>query len=226
LNKNSLMKQILAVLLFTLLVLIGSQINFSSVLGAENQAFTLFQFFGAIPGLLLGPLFGAIAVFSAELIKFIVFGTELNWINVFRLFPMILAAIYFGSKKMNLTAFISIACMALFIMHPIGQQAWIYSLYWLIPLGAMLFTKNLFFKSLGATFTAHSIGSIVWLYSFPSTPEFWLMLIPIVAIERLLFASGISISYIAFNTLLSRIEHILPFEIDSKYVLNRKTLGF
>ncbi|MBN2127395.1 MAG: hypothetical protein JW703_03305 [Candidatus Diapherotrites archaeon] len=224
-EKNNVMKKVLAVLLFTALVLIGSQINFSPILGAENQSFTFFQFFGAIPGLLLGPLFGAIAVFGAELIKFVVFGTELSWVSVFRLFPMVLAALYFGSKKMNLTAFISVACMALFIMHPVGQQAWIYSLYWLIPLIAMIFTKNLFFKSLGATFTAHAIGSTIWIYSFPSTPEFWLLLIPVVAVERLLFASGISVSYIVFNTVLSKIEHILPIEIDSKYVFSKKMIG-
>ncbi len=224
-DNDSVFKKVLTVLFFTIIVLIGSQINFSQIMGSSAQYFTFFQFFGAIPGLLLGPLFGGVSVFVAELLKTIVFGKSFDLISVLRLFPMVFATIYFGSKKFNASALISIACMVLFITHPVGQQAWVYSLYWLIPIGAMIFSKRLFFKSLGATFTAHAIGSTIWLYTFQTTPSFWLMLIPIVAVERLLFASGISVSYLVFNTVLSKLEDKLPFEIDSKYVLSRKMVG-
>ncbi len=143
--------------------------------------------------------------------------------------PMLFAAFYFGAIKKSLHKKISIIipliCMALFMVHPIGREAWVYSLYWLIPVIAKLFSKNLFFRSLGATFTAHAIGSTIWLYSIPMTSMQWLGLIPIVALERLLFAIGISVSFIAVNTVLHKIEHIIPKEIvsiDKKYILSKK----
>ena len=37
------------------------------------------------------------------------------------------------------------------------------------------------------------------------TAEAWLLLIPVVAFERGLFAAGISVSHVLFNTILSRI---------------------
>jgi len=49
-----------------------------------------------------------------------------------------------------------------------------------------------------------------------------MMLIPIVAYERFLFALGISGSYIAFNTALSRVEAVAKsgmVAIDRRYVL-------
>ena len=39
-------------------------------------------------------------------------------------------------------------------------------------------------------------------------PAFWLALIPVVAFERFMFASGISISYVALNALFARVEAI------------------
>jgi hypothetical protein len=50
--------------------------------------------------------------------------------------------------------------------------------------------KNIFFTSLGSTFTAHAVGSVIWLYTIPMTAGMWLALIPIVALERLCFATG------------------------------------
>jgi hypothetical protein len=224
---ESLRKKLIAFFLFTLMVLIGYQINFSQILGGGEvkQYFTFFQFFGPITAGFLGPVIGAGAVLFAEVIRLISLG-NIEWISFLRLFPMVFAAIYFGSKKFNASAFISIICMALFVLHPIGGQVWFYSLYWLIPVIAMFFKERLFFKSLGATFTAHSIGSIIWLYSFPSEPSLWLSLIPVVAIERGLFALGITFSYIAFTTVLSKATDLVSVKIDSKYVFSRKMLGF
>ena len=94
-------KRIIFLAIFTVLVLIGKQINFSPLVGAENQFFTLFQFFGPIAGGFLGAIFGAIVVLFAELIDFFVVGKEATLVNILRLSPMIFAAYYFGSKKKN-----------------------------------------------------------------------------------------------------------------------------
>jgi len=220
-------KRIMFFVLFAALVLIAKQINFSSILGAENQAFTLFQFFGPIAGSFLGPVIGAGAILVSQVSEMLLFGKAFDFIALFRLTPMIFAAAYFGfyaKKQFNYTAVIPLLAMIAFLLHPVGQQAWVYSLYWLIPVIATVFSKRLFFRSLGSTFTAHSIGSVVWLYTFPSTPEFWLLLIPIVAVERLLFALGISVSFIGFTTVLSKLENFIPekvLSIDKRYTLSK-----
>ena len=199
------------VMLFSLLVLAADNMNFSPILGgAANKSFTMFQFLGPIAGGFLGAGAGAVSVLLAEVISFFWLGKAVNMLNIILLAPMLFATAYFAmySRGKFAGAAISLACMAAFIAHPVGQQAWLYSLYWLVPAIALALPEHLFLRSLGSTFTAHSIGSVVWLYAFPSTAAFWLALIPVVAVERLLFASGISISYVALNALFARVEAI------------------
>ena len=213
------------VMLFSLLVLAADNINFSAILGgAANQSFTLFQFIGPVAGGFLGAAAGALSVLLAEVISFVWLGKEANLVNILRLAPMLFAAIYFAkyARGKFAGALVSLVCMAAFIAHPVGQQAWVYSLYWLIPAIALALPEHLFLRSLGSTFTAHSIGSVIWLYAFPSTAVFWLALIPVVAVERLLFASGISISYVALNAVFARVEAIAKsgfVAVDQRYSL-------
>jgi len=221
-------KKLFFVLIFGIIALIAYQINFSSLLGVENQSFTLFQFFGPIAGAFLGPLFGAASVLTAELINFLVIGKAFSVINLFRLAPMLLAAYYFGRKDSKLVALVPIACMILFVLHPVGGEAWYYSLYWVIPLVATFFPKKLFLKSLGTTFTAHAVGSTLFLYTIPTSALLWQGLIPVVAFERILFALGITASYIGMNTVLARVEHLFPnkvLEVNQKYILSKKLFG-
>lgn len=219
-------KGIIFLVLFAVISFIALNMNFSPLLGTENQNFTFFQFFAPIAAGFLGPVVGVLSILLTEVANFFIAGKSLDLINIFRLTPMLFAAYYFGvyGKKKNLVAAIPIICMALFMLHPVGQQVWFYSLYWLIPLGAKIFKNNLFLRSLGTTFTAHAIGSVIFLYTIPTDPGLWAMLIPIVAFERGLFASGIAVSYIGFNTVLSKLESILPkklINIERKYVLSK-----
>jgi len=212
------------VLLFSAAALFASGINFSQALGAPNQTFTLFQFMGPIAGGFLGAGAGVLSVLLAQAISFVLMGKEIELINVLRLLPMLFAALYFAkySKGKLTQAIVPLACMALFIAHPIGQQAWVYSLYWLIPVIVLVLPENLFLRSLGSTFTAHAIGGIIWLYFIPTNPAFWMALIPIVAFERTLFALGITGSYYAFNTVLAKAEAAAKsgvLSIDRRYVL-------
>tara|TARA_Y100000310_G_C20538308_1_gene741985 strand:- start:330 stop:1043 length:714 start_codon:yes stop_codon:yes gene_type:complete len=199
-------KRVIFLLLFFVLVLVGKKINFSAVVGADSQFFTLFQFFGPIAGSFLGPLFGGVAVLFSQLADYLIVGKEWSIVNLARLLPMLFAVYYFGSKKKIWGAVIPIICMLLFVIHPVGQQVWFFSLYWLIPvLGKLLpkkFPGQLFLKSYGATFTAHAVGGALWIYTVPSTPGMWLSLIPVVAVERFWFGLGIAGSYVVFNTTL------------------------
>jgi hypothetical protein len=209
-------------LIFGVAALIAARINFSQVLGAENQTFTLFQFFGPVAASFIGPVLGLGAILASEIANIILLGKSFTLFEIARLFPMLFAAYYFAKGKNPLGIALPLVCMALFIMHPVGGQAWYYSLYWLIPVAAAFFPQKLFLRSLGATFTAHAVGTTVFLYTLPSTPAFWVALIPIVAFERLMFASGISISYVALNTFLAKIEQKLELKsitLDKRYVL-------
>jgi hypothetical protein len=217
-------KQIFFILLFSLLVLIGSQLNFSPILGAENQSFTFFQFFGPTAGAFLGPVIGAASVLLAELVNFVFVGKEVSIINLFRLAPMILAAAYFGTrnKDQRLVAAVPLLAMLAFWMHPVGQQAWYYALYWLIPIIATL-SPRLISKSVGATFTAHAVGSVAFLYAVPTTAALWIGLIPVVAFERGLFSLGIAVSYLVLNTVMAKLE-VPVFDVDPRYVISKKLL--
>jgi len=196
-------KRIIFLLVFFALVLIGKKINFSPVIGAEKQFFTLYQFFGPTAGAFLGPVFGGIAVFFAQVADYLIVGKEWTWINTLRMLPMIFAVIYFANKRKYWTAIVPAICMVLFMVHPVGRQVWFYSLYWLIPILGSLFPKKfLLLRSLGATFTAHAVGGVLWLYTIPMEAGAWVSLIPIVAFERILFAIGIAGSYVVFNTVL------------------------
>lgn len=225
-------KRTIFLLVFFVLVLISKKINFSALVGTESQFFTVFQFFGPIAGSFLGPVFGIVAVFFSQLVDFFIVGKEASWINLLRFLPMLLAVYYFGSKKKILGTAVPIICILLFVIHPVGQQAWVYSLFWLIPvLGKILPKKipgQLFFKSYGATFTAHAIGTVLWIYTIPSTPGMWITLLPITAYERFLFGLGIAGSYVVFNTTLDYVVNKwkvnLPVKVlflDRKYNLFR-----
>jgi len=204
-NKIFTKKRIIFMLLFFVLVLIGKQINFSPLVGQESQFFTLFQFFGPTAGAFLGPVFGGVAVLLSQIADFLILGKAWSLVSILRFLPALFAVYYFGTKKKYLSAFIAPICIILFVLHPVGSQAWPYTLYWLIPIASILpnkFPGKLIFRSLGATFTAHAIGSVIWIYTVPMTAGQWVGLIPVVAYERVLFGLGIAGSYIIFNSVL------------------------
>jgi len=210
-------KRVIFIAIFTILVLLGKQINFSPLVGADNQFFTLFQFFGPIAGGFLGSVFGVIAVLFAELIDFFIVGKETTLINVLRLTPMLFAAYYFGTKKKNLSILVPIIAITAFISHPVGREVWFFTLFWTIPIIAKLlpqkYSNSLISRSLGATFTAHAVGGAFWIWTVPMAAGQWVALIPIVIYERLLFAAGIAVSYVAFNALFDKVIDKLKISV-------------
>jgi len=222
-------KRVVFLLIFLVLVFVGKRINFSSVVGMDNQFFTLFQFFGPIAGSFLGTVFGLSVVLGSQILDILINGNHFTLITILRLTPMLFAVYYFSTKNKS-TFIVPLLAMFLFIAHPIGKTVWFYTLYWLIPIIVKLLPKKysnmLFLKSLGSTFTAHSIGSVIWIWTIPMTAEQWILLIPVVAIERFLFSIGISGSYITFNTvldwLISKFRLKTSFgviNIDKRYII-------
>ncbi len=211
-------------LLFSALVLIADNINFSKVVGSSAQYFTFFQFIGPVAGGFLGAGVGVLSVLLAETVSFAMLGKSVELINILRLTPMLFAAFYFAkySKGKLAQAIVPLACMVLFSLSPIGSQVWYFSLFWLIPLVALLLPEHLLLRSIGSTFTAHAVGGVIWVYFVPTTPAYWVALIPIVLMERSLFALGIAGSYYTLNTVLSRVEAITKsglISLDRRYVL-------
>lgn len=191
---------------------------------SSNQYFTLVQLFGPTVGAFLGPLLGAGIVLVAELFSFAFNAKEFTLLNVLRLSPMLFATAYFAlyAKKSKIGALVPLACAVLFVLHPIGAQAWPFALFWLIPFAATLLPNNLLLRSYGATFSAHAVGGVLWIYTLPTTPAYWMALIPVVLLERSVFAAGISASYYLVSTVASRVEAIRKsalVKIEPQYAL-------
>jgi len=78
-------------------------------------------------------------------------------------------------------------------------------------------------RSLGATFTAHAVGGAIWIWVFNLPAAVWISLIPVVIMERGIFALGISASYILMNNVLAYLssKKLIPIGItlDKKYLL-------
>lgn len=197
------LKHILFVILFAILGFVALQVPVARIVGSD-QNFTLFDFFAPVTGLFLTSIPGALSVLLVKIVDIIYIKHQVDWVSIARLAPLPLAAWYFGSQFRG-RAGVALVCMVLFILHPIGREAWQYSMYWWIPVLAVFFPQSLFFRSLGSTFTAHAVGGVVFLYAFNLPASLWLGLIPVVFVERMLFAGGIWLSFFIFNYAL----HIL-----------------
>lgn len=202
--KEKTKKAIIFVALFTVIGGVASLIPFTNIVGSDT-AFNFFDFIGPVSGMFIGSVYGALSVFFVKLINFLIAGEALETSAIIRFFPMMFAAMYMGMKNKKLAATVPVVCMIMFWLHPEGRQVWFYALYWLIPVAAVFFKKRLILNSLGATFTAHSVGSVAFLYAFNLPAEVWIALIPIVWMERGLMALGVWASYAVFNTLTDKI---------------------
>ena len=181
-------------------------IPLSQILGAADSNFTAFDLMSPIPTAFLGPIAGIAAILISKLTALMATGKAVDLFTFARVLPPIAAGIffYYYNKKSGLMPkvahlLIPIAAMALFMLHPaiFGTVAMAYPLYWLIPIAVAFLPNFTIFRALGATFTQHAVGAIIFLYTIPAIqePNFWIGLIPIVALERFFFALGITGSY-------------------------------
>ncbi len=214
-------KKLAFLLLFVGLVFVATQVELTKMWGTEGQMFTLYEFIGPLPAAFLGPVFGAVAIIFARGADLLINGAQFTLFDIARIFTMVFAAWYFVNYRKNYAMLaVPAIAMIMFFLHPVGSQAWYYALYWLIPIAAFFVHENLWLRSLGATFTAHAVGSIAFLYTFPTTPDLWLMLIPVVAVERMVFATGIAASFYVFNTALDKFFSAdKNISIDKRYSL-------
>ena len=179
--------------------LVGSQmIWFSGV----NSVLPLAGAFGGV--------MGAGLIFVLRQLIHLVFFKTLSLSFLALCIPGFCASLYWATNHSIVRVGLPLACMGLFIAHPVGAQAIVYSLYWLIPVALYLVPqKSLFLQALGSTFIAHAVGSVIWLYTVPMTAGMWMGLMPIVLIERLLFALGMVVAHRLLSSIFGTIDKVV-----------------
>lgn len=225
--KKELSKKILFIFIFALIGFGAMQVPFSKLVGVQNIKFSLFDFYGPIAGAFIGSIWGLATVILMQIGNWAFHGFATDMGTIIRFFPVLFAVLYFA-KNTKWTLAIPIIAMIVFWAHPEGRAAWYYALYWTIPLIMHAFRDRFIFaRALGATFTQHSVGGALWIWTFNMSADKWIGLIPIVWKERGLMAIGIALTYMLFNYLMSvvlkktKIE--LPFvTLHSRYSARSK----
>lgn len=225
-------------LVFVILGIIALQIPVNVLEGAKVK-FTLFDLFAPITGAFLGSVVGVFAVLLMQAFNLVIHGfsgvqpdSTLKLIATLRFLPLVFGVLYFSAPVMrdslkgsrSLLLIVPLLSIIAFVMHPIGRTVWYYSLFWLIPIVVWpIRGRFLLARALGSTFTAHAVGGAVWIWAFNLPAAVWISLIPVVALERAIFALGICASYVLMNNVLSYLSSIRlideSFKIDKKYVL-------
>ncbi len=207
-SKSGAKQNLYAFVICVTLGFLALQIPFTNIIGT-TKSFTLFDILAPVMGALWGMTVGLSSVLFINLFNLVMKG-DFSTGALIRLVPVLFAVYYFARRSRS-SAWIGLVCMALFIAHPIGRQAWMYSLYWLIPLFTQLLgRRNAALSALGATFTQHAVGSVAFLYAFSFTPAYWKALIPVVAGERMVFAIGITLSYVLLQSVVSALKLRVP----------------
>lgn len=161
-----------------------------------------------------GGVFGAGLVFLVrQLVHLLCFKTiSLSFLAL--CIPGFCASLYWSTKNAFVRLLLPLACMVLFVVHPVGGQAFVYSLYWLIPVVLYFVSqRSLFLTALGSTFVAHAVGSVIWCYTVPMTPQMWMALMPVVALERTLFALGMAVAYRVITFIFGVIDQVAQHEV-------------
>lgn len=108
-----------------------------------------------------------------------------------RRLPLLFATAALQKRSFLLYVVLPVSMMVLFIADPVGRSVFYYSFFWFVPIGLYSFFKDsLLLRSFAASFIAHAIGSVVWLYTTSIPAEIWTALMPIVPIERAFIALG------------------------------------
>lgn len=216
-------KNILFMAIFAIAGFIALQIPVAQLEGSRAQ-FTIYDAFAPIAGSFIGSIPGVIAVFLMQFLNFLIHGARIEDTGtIVRFFPMLFAVLYFAKKREFNLVIPAVAIMA-FVLHPVGRGVWYFSLFWTIPMVAHFFHERfLFARALGSTFTAHAVGGALWMWTFSLPAPVWNSLIPVVIAERLVFALGVTGSFVLVNNLLGLLEKKrilnLGFHVDQKYLV-------
>jgi len=187
---NNYLKKLSHIGLISSLIKMASFFKVSFIVGSYVAFFSATSMIMPLTGLFGGIGSSSGVFFVSMIIRLLCIGS-LPFKYLAYHIPGLFAAFYLGSSSWLVRLLVPIVCMVLFMMHPVGALAFPYALYWLIPVGLYWVKRKPFFlEALGSTFTAHAVGSVIWIYATPTSVVFWYGLLPVVLVERLLFATG------------------------------------
>ena len=182
-----------------LMIYISKLIPFNWIVGSHHGIFSCTSVIAPV----VAKQFGFVWLLFFFLSKNI-FTTSFLVLHIIHRLPLFFASLAYKKQHWFTSFFIPIFCMLLFVIHDVGCIAWVYSLYWLIPV-CLFFTKNsLISRALTAAFVAHAVGSVIWLYTAEIAAPVWIALIPLVFCERLLIAGAI----FGVDVLISRVKSV------------------
>ena len=208
-------RRLLQILVSIGLIELFSQIAVSAKIGSSVPAFfSATHCFAPLIGVISGVSGSSLLCVIRTIVKIIFIGHTSNILLVYNI-PSFCAALYFALLGITLdetssrsivrkvaACLIPVTCMILFIAHPTGLHAFPYTFYWFIPIITALMPHSSFFlHALGSTFTAHAVGSVLWLYCKSIPAAAWLGLIPVVFVERIVFALGMVVCYYAARSI-------------------------
>ena len=167
------------------LVWIAKSISFNWIIGSYRSVFSCSTMLAPVMAKHFG--FGWLSLFFIS--PKLLITSQILFVVLHRT-PLFFAAYAYQRRSWVTSLVVPFACMILFVNHNVGQVAWCYSLYWLIPMGLYFVPDCLVARALTASFVAHGLGSVIWLYTTSIDASVWIALIPVVICERLLMAGG------------------------------------
>lgn len=189
-------KQVILSTLFLLMSKLAALFKLSFMVGSYAAFFSVANCLVPLTGAFCG-MVGSTMLFGVAIgARMALYGGLLPLSYLVHFVPGLCAGYYWASRSAGVRLLLPLLSMALFLMHPVGGAAWPYTLYWLLPVMFYFLKRDhLFLTALGSTFTAHAVGSVIWLYTVPMEATAWLALIPVVFIERIFFAVGMVLMY-------------------------------
>jgi len=179
-------KKVVSIISFCIAVL-GAFLPFNFIIGSKAALFSYSSM--VIPA--LGYQYSLLYVIFYIFTKGLFSSLSLIFFFLHRL-PLVFATLALKNKDIKIAVIVPIVAMIAFCLHPVGGQAFYYSWYWFIPMGLYFYGKDtIYTRALIASFIAHAVGSVVWLYTGTIAVDVWMALIPLVIVERLIIAGGI-----------------------------------
>lgn len=187
----------LSYIFVVLFICISKLISFNWIVGSVHSVFSCSTMFAPV----IGKYFG-----FSWIVLYCLCGKSLTLASFFysclHRMPLVFAALSYQQRHWTTSFLVPALCMALFVTHHIGMYAWCYSLYWFIPMALYFVPDSIVSRAVTSAFTAHAVGSVIWLYGGHIAADVWIMLLPVVICERLLMALGIIVSDVVVARLL------------------------
>lgn len=164
----------------------------SFVIGSSMAHFSLGA--GIVP--LAGFYGGAVGAVTVGLISFFISfyaHGSCSWAACALFVPGVVGGLFLATRSRVAQSLLILSCMALFWAHPVGQQAFLYPLLWLVPLVIVACgAQHIFARALASTFVVHAVGACLWLYLVPMPTMLWHSMMPLVVVERVVNALGMT----------------------------------